>query len=150
MAEQDEARPDVIFGAIPSRGDKALYRQARARTIAANARLLATCLTTTDVADRLGIPVERVRKMLRRRELVATKVGGRWLALPAQFEGSSLVPNIAVVARAMPPDLPLLAAANWLSLRHSDLEEADRTVSPLDWLRLGGDPDVAAALARDL
>ncbi len=127
-----------------------LCRRVRARTAEWQARLLAQCLTTTEAADLLGLPVARVRHMLRRRELVATKAFGRWHILPWQFDGPRLVPKMPVVAQAIPPDLSFLAAANWVSLPNSDLEVNGEPVSPLEWLRSGGDAELAAELARAL
>ncbi len=143
-------RVNEVIGELAPRGGDRLYRSAIAQTAASQTRLLAECLTAAEAADRLGIPAARMRRMLRRRELVATKAAGRWLVLPSQFDGSRLVRNISVVAQALPADLALLGAANWLALPNSDLELSDRPVSPLQWLRAGGDPEVAAELARDL
>ncbi len=72
------------------------------------------------------------------------------MVLGSQFKGDRLVPNIEAVARALPRDIAFLAIANWLTAPNIDLEIKDRPVSPLRWLSAGGDPEVVAALAREL
>ena len=70
-----------------------------------------------------------------------------------QLAGGPLVPNIALVNRALSPRLHPVEVFNWLHARNADLsrdEGLDATVSPLDWLKAGYDASRVALLARRL
>jgi hypothetical protein len=92
----------------------------------------------------------RVRQLLSDRQLLAIKAGGEWRILDIMFIGSRLVPNIGLVVQAFPRELPVLAAATWLTIPESDLELDGKPVSPLEWLRAGGDAERTSRLAADL
>ena len=51
---------------------------------------------------------------------------------------------------ALPADLHPVAVYNWFTLPDPDLTWQGEPLSPLDWLRSGGDPAPAAAIAADL
>jgi excisionase family DNA binding protein len=136
-------------GLVPPR-DAQVYDQVRAKTVADLADLLATALSLSEAAQRLGVDSSRVRQLLSDRQLLAIKAGGEWRILDIMFIGPRLVPNIGVVVQALPRELPVLAAATWLTTPNSDLELDGKPVSPLEWLRAGGDARRARRLAADL
>lgn len=52
-------------------------------------------LTLPDVADRLGLPVSRVKQMLRDRKLLAVQRPGGQVAVPAAFvDGGQVIPGL--------------------------------------------------------
>lgn len=137
-------------GGLAVTSDLSASQRARGRTAAETAALLTTALTTAQAAQRLGVDASRIRQLLAGRELLAIKEGGEWRILELQFADGRLVPNISVVVRALPPRLPLLAAANWLRTPEPDLEFEGQPLSPIEWLSAGGDPERARALAAEL
>jgi excisionase family DNA binding protein len=124
-----------------------------ARTVARYAAMLATALTTKEVAGLLGTGESRVRQRLKEKTLYGVKVG-RENRLPAfQFEGDKEVPGIGRVLRHVDRSLHPVALSNWFILPSPDLyldEEEERTVSPREWLLSGGDPQVLLPLAEEL
>jgi excisionase family DNA binding protein len=113
-------------------------------------RWRATSLTAREAAARLGVEQSRVRQMLGERSLLGFKDGNEWRLLELQFADDQLVPNIRQVVRALPAELPISAAANWLMTPEPDLELDGEPVSPLRWLTEGGPADPVVALAADL
>ena len=145
-AETSELRKG---GLSPARSREARDR-VRVRTATDTVALLATSLTTAEAARRLGVDPSRIRQLLAERRLLATKDGGEWRLLDLQFEQDRLVPNIGPVVESLPVGLPVLAAANWLATPNPDLEVHGKPVTPLDWLRSGGDPALVVELTTDL
>ena len=141
---------EVRLAGLHPDADLGPYDRVRAATVAQTAVLLASTLTVAETADRLGVDADRVRQMLADRSLIASKDDGEWRILDLQISGDRLVPNLAVVARAFPEGMPLLAIANWLTIPEADLEVEGDAVSPLEWLSAGGDPERVAHLASDL
>jgi excisionase family DNA binding protein len=119
-------------------------------TAATYAALLADAGTVRDVAARLGVTEGRVRQMIRARELFAVRHGETWRVPWFQFDGERLIRGVDRVIRALPADLHPVAVFSFLSSPSPDLELDDQAVSPLAWLRSGGDPTPIAELARDL
>lgn len=136
-------------GLSPTRQREARDR-VRIRTATDMVALLATSLTTAEAARRLGVDPSRVRQLLSERRLLATKDGGEWRLLALQFADDRLIPNIGAVIESLPAGMPVLAATNWLTTPESDLEVGGRPVTPLDWLRSGGDPARVVELTADL
>ena len=65
--------------------------------------------------------------------------------------GGALVPNIGKVNAALPEDLHPVEVLAWYTQPHADLfrgDDVEARVSPLDWLRSGGDVSRVAQLAR--
>ena len=115
--------------------------------------LLATARPVAEAARLLGVDPSRVRQRLGERSLYGLKTPRGWRLPAFQFDldqPDRLVPGIGGVLAALPPDLHPVAVYNWLTLPDPDLAWGDEPVSPLDWLRSGGDPAVVAALAADL
>ena len=138
-----------------------------AATTAQFAALVSTSLTTKEAAARLGMPESRVRQMIARRTLYSVLLDNRRHIPAFQFAqrgGStretgpsrssadgSLVANITKVNAALPEDLHPVEVQAWYTQPHADLfigDDMDARVSPLDWLRSGGDVNKVAQLAR--
>lgn len=118
------------------------------------AAIVERSLTVREVGDHLGLAGGRVRQLIADRSLYSFLMGSRRLVPEFQFlPAGGLVPNIAVVNRALSPRLHPVEVFNWLHARNADLfrdEDLDATVAPLDWLRAGYDAAQVALLARRL
>ena len=123
-----------------------------AATTAQFAALVSTSLTTKEAAKRLGVPESRVRQMIAQRTLYSVLLNSRRRIPAFQFaQRGGLVPNIAKVNAALPEDLHPVEVQAWYTQPHTDLflgDDVDARVSPLDWLRSGGEVNRAAQLAR--
>ena len=138
-------------------------------TTAQFAALVSTSLTTKEAAARLGIPESRIRRMIAQRTLYSVLLDNRRYIPAFQFAqrygstrgagpsrslgGGALVPNIGKVNAALPEDLHPVEVLAWYTQPHTDLfmgDDVDARVSPLDWLRSGGDVDRVVQLARRL
>ena len=137
-------------GGLAPTADFEAYWRVRARTAATMSALMASSLSTGEVAARLGVDASRVRQLLAERRLLGARDGGEWRILDVQFGDGGLVPNIGQVVSSLPEEIPPLAAASWLTAPEPDLEVAGRAVSPIEWLSAGGDPERVSALAADL
>ena len=137
-------------GGLAPTADLGPYGRVRVRTAAAMTALMASALSTSEAATRLGVDASRVRQLLAERRLLAAREGGEWRVLEVQFADRGLVPNVGQVVAALPEGMPPLAAASWLAAPEPDLEVAGRAVSPIEWLSAGGDPERVSALAADL
>ena len=137
-----------------------------AATAAQFAALVSTSLTTKEAAAHLGMPESRIRQMIARCTLYSVLLDNRRHIPAFQFAqrtGSvretgpsrspaddSLVPNIAKVNAALPEDLHPVEVLAWYTQPHADIfigDDVDARVSPLDWLRSGGDVNKVAQLA---
>jgi hypothetical protein len=122
------------------------------RTAADDAALMATALTVSAMADRLGIDMSRVRQHLTRHTLYGIKDGRSWRIPLFQLgdDGQTLVPGLHQVAPHWAGAHPI-EVARWFTLPHVDLidNEGD-PVAPRAWLLAGGDPAVVAGLASEL
>ena len=118
------------------------------------AALVEGSLTAPEVGERLGLTGGRVRQLIADRSLYSFLMGSRRLIPRFQFRpDGGLVPNIAVVNRALSARLHPVEVFNWLHARNADLfrdEDLDATVSPLDWLKAGYEAARVALLARRL
>ena len=124
-----------------------------ARTAFEYSVLRATALTTHAAAKRLGVNASRVRQRLLDRALYGIKVGDEWRLPVFQFVRKGLVPGIVCVLPRLPRNLNPVAVHRWFNTRNPDLEargEAERWLTPLQWLQAGEDPDVVAELAAGL
>ena len=123
-----------------------------AATMVQFAALVSTSLTTKKAAQRLGVPESRIRQMVARRTLYGVLLNNRRRIPVFQFaQGGGLVPNIAKVNAALPEDLHPVEVQAWFTQPHADLfvgDDLDACVSPLDWLRSGGDIQRVVQLAR--
>lgn len=125
------------------------------RTAAEYAALLKTSLTTTAVAERLGVEPRRIRRRLTGRPptLYGIRASTGWRIPQFQFDGNSLLPGIPDLVANLDPELHPIAVYRWFVTPDPDLTArrlGDRELSPRDWLRLGFPPAAVAELARDL
>ena len=125
-----------------------------AMTAVKYAAIVERSLTSREVGETLGLAGGRVRQLIADRSLYSFLMGHRRLIPRFQFlPDGGLVPNIAVVNRALSARLHPVEVFNWLHARNADLfwdEDLDATVSPLDWLKAGYDASRVALLARRL
>jgi hypothetical protein len=112
--------------------------------------LLATSLSVPEAAARLGVDASRVRHRLADGSLFGIRLRSGWRLPSFQFDDDGVVAGIDVVVQAVPDDVHPVALWSWLEASSVDLVLSGRPVSPLRWLRSGGDPAVVAALAADL
>ena len=113
--------------------------------------LLATALSVPEAATRLGVDASRVRHRLAEGSLYGIRLRSGWRLPAFQFDcDGALVPGIDDVLRLVPDDLHPVALWSWLETPSAELFLGGRPVTPLRWLRTGGDPAALAALAADL
>ena len=151
LRELTEAEREVLIdGGVPL--DAKPAGDPLAATTVQFAALVSTSLTTKNAAERLGLPESRIRQMIARRTLYSVLLDSRRRILAFQFApNGGLVPNIAKVNAALPEDLHPVEVHAWYTQPHVDLflgDDVDARVSPLDWLRSGGEVNRLAQLAR--
>ena len=116
------------------------------------AHLAVTAFTAEEVRSGLGISASRVRQKRLAGELWAIPDGQTWLFPILQFETGDnggptrQVRGIDQVLKALPDDLHPVAVAGFLRTPQSNLFH-DRPMTPIEWLRAGGDIDQAVAAA---
>ncbi len=134
--------------------DAALNRDPLAETAVQYAAILASSLTTKEAATRMGIPESQVRQMIARRTLYSLLINNRRYIPIFQFEQrGGLVNNITRVNAALSPDLHPVEVSDWYTQCNPDLfagEDSEAIMSPLVWLRGGGDVKKLIQLAKRL
>jgi excisionase family DNA binding protein len=120
------------------------------KTVAAYVAMMDDALSVAEAAKRLRVDQSRIRQLLSNGSLYGLKVKGEWRLPRFQFTTRGLVPGVEQVLRALPDDLHPVEVLTWLGSPDPDLEVGERSLSPLEWLRSGGDPERASAVARDL
>jgi hypothetical protein len=129
-------------------------KEALLHTASEYAALLSSSLTVTEAARRLGVDGSRIRQRLAAHQLYGIRRPAGWLIPRFQFEGNHLVPGLERVLPRLDPRLHPLAVVSWLARpcpdlsRPGDVEETP--ISPLEWLRGGGSPEIIAELADDV
>jgi hypothetical protein len=114
--------------------------------------LLEESLSAAEAAKLLHVDVSRVRQRLRERSLFGIEHEGSWRLPRFQFERRLVIPGLARVLKALPPDLFPLDVVDWFVLPDPDLQ-LDRDAAPLSprqWLMSSRPVEAIAALARDL
>jgi hypothetical protein len=136
------------FDLTPSRpGEPDLFLQ----TATLLALIEVKAAPVADVAAALGVSRTRVRQRANERTLYAVRVDDEWRFPLWQFDGEGRpIRGVGTVMPALPHDMHPVAVWRFMSEPSPDLEILDRKVSPLEWLRSGGDPDPVAAVAREL
>jgi len=114
---------------------------------AAYAELIAKSSTVAEIAKRLGVDTSRVRQRIYARSLYAFKHRGAWLIPSFQLRGRKLVPGLDKVIAELPAELHPVAVSRWFTSPLADLVLGGESVSPLTWLRAGGQADPVAGLA---
>jgi hypothetical protein len=118
------------------------------------AHLAVTAFTADEVAAGLGVTASRVRQKRLAGELWAIPDGQTWLFPVLQFEtGDNGGPTRQVrgldqVFKALPSDLHPVAVAGFLRTPQPDLFQG-RQMTPVEWLRGGGDVEQAVTAAAN-
>ncbi len=118
-------------------------------------RLRDTALSTQEAAALLGVNESRVRQQLTAKPptLYGIKVGRAWRLPRFQFDKGAVIPGFARVLEKVPEDIHPLDFERWFETANPDLlfpEDAERELSPRQWLCLGYSPGEVAQLAEDL
>lgn len=124
--------------------------QPLSRTVAVYVAMMDDALSVAEAAKRLRVDQSRIRQLLSNGSLYGLKVKGEWRLPRFQFTTRGLVPGIQQLLRALPEDLHPVEVLTWLSSPDPDLEVGEQSLSPLEWVRSGGDPERASVVARDL
>jgi len=121
-------------------------------SIAQFAVLINSSITVAQAASRLGVDAGRVRQRLGERSLFGLKLGSNEWHLPAfQFEQlGGEVPHLGQVLRRLPPDLHPIELVTWLTSPDAELQVEEEAVTPLEWLKSGGDPAPVLQIAGHL
>jgi hypothetical protein len=114
-----------------------------------------TSLSVEQAAEKLGVNDSRVRQRLLAKQpsLYGIKRGRSWLLPAFQFEAEGLVPGLDAVIAQVPKTAHPVSVYRWFTSPHQDLYLDDSEsvpVTPLDWLKTGGDPKRLAELAGEI
>jgi hypothetical protein len=112
------------------------------------AAILASALTVGQAAERLGIHPSRLRHRLADRTIYGIRIPSGWRIPAFQFEGDRMIPGLEQVLPRLDRGVHPLSAYRWLTLPDPGLhlDEDETPVSPIDWLRAGGDPTTVTNL----
>lgn len=115
------------------------------------ASILASALPVPDAAARLSIDASTLRHRIAVPSVYAVRVNGVWKLPLFQFTDTldAIVPGFGDLAPAL-GDLHPVDVFNWFTLPHVDLEVADSSVSPRDWLLGGGHPKHLVSLLDEV
>jgi hypothetical protein len=121
------------------------------QTATSLALIEAKAAPAAEVAAALAVSRARVRQRAVERTLYAVRVDDEWRFPRWQFdEAGRPLPGVASVIPAIPRGVHPVAVSRFMSEPSPDLEVLDERVSPLEWLRSGGDPEPVVAIAREL
>lgn len=141
----------VLDGASGVTPDPAAPARVRARATAKTVLLYTEALTTSQVAAATGRSASRIRHLAIANRLYTLPVDRRsGLRFPAwQFTDTGQpLPGLAGVLAALPAGLHPLQVSGFFTAPTIELSVDDRTpMSPIQWLRDGGDEAAVAALA---
>ena len=145
----DEA---ALYDAADFAEDDRAYARVTLEAAGHTARLLSTAYSAHEVADLLGVTDSRVRQRRGERTLWAIEDGGGWVFPALQFEDAGerrgQIRHLDQVLPAIPADVHPLAVARLLTTAQPDLVVDGRQVSPLRWLRDGGDVEVVRTIVE--
>jgi hypothetical protein len=148
---QDEAR---LLDEANFTEDRDAFVSAGAEIAGHRAHLAVTAFTAEEVATGLGVSASRVRQKRLAGELWAIPDGQTWVFPVLQFEtGDNGGPTRQVrgldqVFKALPADLHPVAVAGFLRTPQLELFHR-RPMTPVEWLRDGGDVERAVAAASN-
>jgi hypothetical protein len=114
--------------------------------------LLEESVSAAEAAKLLRVDVTRVRQRLRERSLYGLEYEGAWRLPRFQFERRLIIPGLAQILKALPPDLFPLDVLDWFLLPEPELQlESDAApLSPRAWVLSGRPIDAVVKVARDL
>ena len=125
--------------------DPDAYAQAATDVLTHAGMLINTALSAAEAAAALGVNESRVRQRRLARTLWAIYDSGVWVFPSLQFESdpktgkTKQIRGLDAVFAALPHHLHPVAVAGFLRTPHPDLTISGRAVTPVDWLRSGGD-----------
>ena len=156
----ERARGDLSSGeadALRHGGIDLEAKSSGSETVAASLnewrKLVENSYTTVQTAKVLRVRDSRIRQRLggQRPSLFGFRHGKSWLIPKFQIENREIVRGMDLVVSHLSPEVHPVSVARWFQTPNPDLvNPAEQAVSPVDWLRTGGDPEVAAALAATL
>ena len=117
-------------------------------------RLIRSAFTANEVAEGLGVTASRVRQRRLSGGLWAIEEHGAYLFPVPQFELDASgdprkqIRGLDRVFRALPADLHPVAIDGFLHTPQTDLQLDGKLLSPLDWLRSGGDVAAVVGVAE--
>lgn len=121
-------------------------REVRRRAEEEERSAYAESLSVPDAADRLGLTVDDLGDWIEQRRVVVRAFGDE-ARLPAwQFAGPALLPHLAEVLDALPPDARSETIAGFFTTPDSDLDG----LTAAQWLTNGRDPERVLWLADTL
>lgn len=134
--------------------DRDAYLAAGTEIAGQVAHLAVTAFTAEEVAHGLGVSASRIRQKRLAGELWAIPDGHSWVFPILQFETaddggpSRQVRGLDQILKALPAGLHPVAIAGFLRTPQPDLFH-DRAMTPVEWLRDGGDIDQAITAAAN-
>ena len=119
----------MLFSPQPARGVGAYESEAPIRAdsdplIRSQAQYMALLeegLSAAEAGELLQVDVSRVRQRLRDRSLFGIEHEGSWRLPRFQFERRVVIPGLAQILKALPPDLFPLDLVDWFLLPDPDL-----------------------------
>ena len=142
----------AMYDAADFAEDDQAYARVTLEAAGHTARLLSTAYSAHEVADLLGVTDSRVRQRRGDRTLWAIEDGGAWVFPALQFEDAGgrrgQIRHLDQVLPAIPVDVHPLAVARLLTTAQPDLVVDGQQVSPLQWLRDGGDVEVVRTIVE--
>jgi len=114
--------------------------------------LLEDSLCVAEAAELLRVGASRVRQRLRGRTLFGIEHERSWILPRFQFARRLVIPGLAEILKALPPDLFPLDIVDWFVLPDPDLQVDGDAValSPRQWLLAGRPVEPVVALARHM
>ena len=112
--------------------------------------LINTGISVDEAASLLKVSRLEVEEYISERSLYAVSTDSGPILLEFQFSEEGLLPGITSVNRAFPEDIHPVAVNGFLSNPDPDLVIGDKSVSPLDWLKNGENPEPVINVAKSL
>ncbi len=142
----------VLFDESDFAEDDHAYARVTVETLGRVARLINTAYSGGQVAELLGVNESRVRQRRADRTLWAIQDRGGWVFPSVQFEDDAgrrgQIRGLDQVLQALPADLHPVSVAGFLTTPQPDLSIDGQPMSPLDWLRSGGDIRLVLSVAE--
>jgi hypothetical protein len=130
--------------------DRKATARSRSRRIGAYVDLIGRSLQgDAAVARLLGVDRTRISQRLAEHSLYAFANGDDRMYPRWQFDGGKALRGLKTVLGAMDATVHPLVVDHWFRTPNVDLVVDDEPMSPLEWLRSGGDPGRAAELVPD-